>query len=149
ELAAALEDIRLTPATAGGKFDYRGMAEAYARAFEGAGLDVRGDEHAVAAHIHHSDVRPQLVMALDHWALVADNLQDGTLRGRRLRLAGRADRDPEWGNRFREPGVWGDHGRLRRLAAEVQGRLAGKTPGTGPPTPLLALLAMKLEEEGK
>ena len=61
------------------------MAEAYARAFEHAGLDVRGDEEAVAARIRDSDLRPQLVMALDHWAYVADALErpaiDGTAAG--------------------------------------------------------------------
>jgi hypothetical protein len=36
-LAAALDRIRLTPATEDSNFDYRGMAEAYARAFERAG----------------------------------------------------------------------------------------------------------------
>jgi hypothetical protein len=75
-LAAALERIRLTPAIADNRFDYRGMAEAYARAFERAGLDARGDEGALAARIRASDLRPQLVMALDHWAYLADALGD-------------------------------------------------------------------------
>ncbi|HKB41408.1 MAG TPA: tetratricopeptide repeat protein, partial [Gemmataceae bacterium] len=117
-LAAALERIRLTPSIEGSRFDYRGMAEAYARAFERAGLDVRGDEEAVAARIWASDLRPQLVMALDHWALVADNLQDGKLRGR-----------------------------LLRLAEEAQQRLAGAGPESEPPTALVTLLAKKLGQQ--
>jgi tetratricopeptide (TPR) repeat protein len=148
-LAAALEQVRLTPATADGRFDYRGMAAAYARTFEQAGLDVMGDEESVAARLHASDVRPQLVMALDHWALVADALGDGRLMARLLGLARRADPDPEWGDRFREPAVWADRGRLRRLAAEAQARLAGQELGAGPPTPLLTLLAKKLGQRDR
>src|SRR5262249_38711943 len=75
KLAAALEQIRLTPAMEGGGFDYRAMAGAYARAFADAGLDVRGDEETVAARIHDSEIRAQLIIALDHWALVADALE--------------------------------------------------------------------------
>ena len=124
-LAAALERIRLTPAIEGNRFDYRGMAEAYAQAFEHAGLDVRGDEEAVAARIRASDLRPQLVMALDHWAYVADALEDRQSMARLLRLARRADPDPRWGDRFREPALWGDREALRRLAARG-GAAAGR-----------------------
>ena len=59
-LAAALERIRLTPSIEDNRFDYRGMADAYAQAFEDAGLDVRGEKEAVAARIGGSDLRPQL-----------------------------------------------------------------------------------------
>ncbi len=91
-LAAALEQIRLTPAIEANRFDYRGMADAYARTFEDAGLDVRGDERAVAARIGASELRTQLVMALDHWAYVADALQDRPALARLLRLARRTTR---------------------------------------------------------
>jgi hypothetical protein len=107
-LAAALERIRLAPAIEDNHFDYRGMAEAYARAFERAGLDIRGDEEAVAARIGASDLRPELVMALDHWAYVADALGDRDSMARLLSLARRTDPDPKWGDRFRAPGLWGD-----------------------------------------
>ncbi len=91
-LAAALERIRLTPAIEASRFDYRGMADAYARAFEDAGLDVRREEGAVAAKIGASELRTQLVMALDHWAFVADALEDRPLMARLLRLARRTTR---------------------------------------------------------
>jgi len=146
-LAAALERIRLTPAIEASRFDYRGMAEAYARAFERAGLDVRGDEEAVAARIWASDLRPQLVMALDHWAYVADALKDRPWMARLLRLARRAEPDPKWGDRFREPAVWEDRGRLLRLAEEAQQRLAGAGPESEPPTALVTLLAKKLGQQ--
>ncbi len=143
-LAARLEQIRLTPAIEGSRFDYPGMAEAYTQAFEHAGLDVLGDEKAVAAHIRESDLRPQLVMALDQWAFVADELQDRQTMARLLRLVRRADPDPVWGDRFREPALWGDPEALRRLAAVAEQRLAGEAPESGPPTPLVTLLAKKL-----
>jgi tetratricopeptide (TPR) repeat protein len=146
-LAAVLERIRLTPAIEASRFDYRGMADAYARAFQDAGLDVRGDEGAVAARIGASELRSQLVMALDHWAYVADALEDGQSMARLLRLARRADPDPRWGDRFRDPALWRDLSRLRRLAEEAEQRLAGVTPESGPPTALVTLLAKKLGQQ--
>jgi serine/threonine-protein kinase len=146
-LAAALERIRLTPAIDGNRFDYRGMAEAYAQAFANAGLDVRGDEETVAVQIRDSALRAQLVMALDHWAYVADALQDRQAMARLLDLARRADPDPGWGDRFRKPALWGNQEALRRLAAEAQELLAKDAPENGPPTPLVTLLAKKLGQE--
>ena len=149
DLAAGLERIRLTPAIDGTRFDYRAMAEAYAQAFERAGLDVRSDEETLAARIRGSDLRPQLVMALDHWAYVADALEDRTSMARLLDLARRADPDPQWGDRFREPALWGDRDRLRRLAAEAQQRFVGEAFENGPSTPLVTLLAKKLGQQDK
>ncbi len=146
-LAAALERIRLTPAIEGNNFDFPGMAEAYARAFEHAGLHVRGNEEAVAARIRDSELRPQLVTALDHWAYVADAVGDRRSMTRLLELARRVDPDPRWGDRFRDPDLWRDRGRLKRLAAEAQQQLAGQAPETGPPTPLVTLLARKLGQK--
>jgi tetratricopeptide (TPR) repeat protein len=128
------------------------MAGAYARAFEHAGLDIMGDEETVAGRIRDSDVRAQLVVALDHWAFVAEALRDGRLRTRLLALARQADPDPEWGDRFRDSAVWEDLGQLHRLAADAQKWLSQEARGTGPPTQLLVLLAMKLgkaEEEAE
>jgi eukaryotic-like serine/threonine-protein kinase len=146
-LAAALERIRLTPAIEANRLDFRGMADAYARAFENAGLDVRGEEEAVAARIGASDLRSQLVMALDHWAFLADALGDTRSRARLLGLAGRVDPDPRWGDRFRAPALWESRDRQRRLAAEAQQRLDEGAPEGGPPTPLVALLAKKLGQQ--
>jgi tetratricopeptide (TPR) repeat protein len=148
-LAAGLERIRLTPAIDGTRFDYRAMAEAYAQAFEHAGLDVRRDEEIVSARIRESDLRPQLVMALDHWAYVTDALEDRRSMARLLDLARRADPDHQWGDRFREPALWEDTGRLRRLAAEAQQRLVDGALEDAPPTPLITLLAKKLGQQDK
>jgi serine/threonine-protein kinase len=143
-LAAALERLRLTPAIAAGGFDYHGMATAYARAFEKAGLDVWGDEETVAARIRGSDLRPPPVLALDHWAFVADALDEQPLLVRLLGLARRVDPDPEWGDRVRTPALWSDPMAIRRLAAEAEQRLARSAPEQGPPTALIILLARKL-----
>jgi serine/threonine protein kinase/Tfp pilus assembly protein PilF len=149
ELAAKLEQIRLTPAIEGGRINYQAMAGAYSGAFEHAGLDIGGDEEHAAAQIHDSDLRPQLVMALDHWALVADELGDSELRARLLRLARLADPDAEWGDRVRDPDVWMDRERLRRLAEKAQDQFSQGASGAEPPTPLVVLLAMKLgKQEG-
>jgi tetratricopeptide (TPR) repeat protein len=101
----------------------------------------------VAARIGASELRPQLVTALDHWAYVADALGDRPSMARLLELARRVDPDPRWGDRFREPDLWGDRGRLQRLAAEAKQQLAGQAPETGPPTPLVTLLAKKLGQK--
>jgi serine/threonine protein kinase/Tfp pilus assembly protein PilF len=149
-LAAVLEQIRLTPASERGRLDYQGMAGAYARAFTSAGLDVRGDENSLAARIQDSDVRANLITALDHWAFVADALRDGAMRARLLDLARRANPDAAWGDRVRAQEVWADPEQLRRLAAEARERLADAAPGKGPPTPLVILLARKLaQQEGE
>jgi tetratricopeptide (TPR) repeat protein len=149
ELATTLEQIRFTPAIDGNdNFDHRSMVGAYTRAFADAGLDVGGDEETVAARIRDSDLRPQLVMALDRWALVAELLGERQLMARLLRLARRADPDPEWGNRIREPALWGDRDRLLRLAAEAEQRLTGEAPETGPPPSLVMVLAKKLAVQG-
>jgi tetratricopeptide (TPR) repeat protein len=146
-LAAELERIRLTPAIEDNRLDFRGMADAYARAFENAGLDVLGEEEAVAARIGASDLRPQLVMALDHWAYLADALRDTRSRERLLSLAQRVDPDPRWGDRFRAPALRENRDRQSRLAAEAQQRLDEGAPDSGPPTPLVALLAKKLGQK--
>jgi tetratricopeptide (TPR) repeat protein len=146
-LAAALETVRLTPAIEGNRFDFRGMAEGYAQAFADAGLDLRGGQETVAARVHDSDLRPQLVMALDHWAYVADALEDRQLMARLLDLAQRVDPDPQWGNRFRTPALWEDLPRLRALAAEAQQQLAREATANEPPTPLVTLLAKKLGDK--
>jgi tetratricopeptide (TPR) repeat protein len=78
---------------------------------------------------------------------VADALQDRESMARLLRLARLADPDPEWGDRLREPALWGDPEALRRLAAEAQQRLAREAPENGPPIPLVTLLAKKLGQE--
>ena len=146
-LAATLEKIRLTPAIEGNRLDYRDMADAYTRAFVRAGLDVRGHEEAVAARIRESDLRPQLVMAIDHWAYVADALQDRPTMARLLRLARRAEPDQRWGDRFRSPALWESRDSQRHLAAEVKQQLDEGAPESGPPTPLVALLAKKLGQK--
>jgi serine/threonine-protein kinase len=147
ELAAELVRIRLTPAMIEGKLDYPGMAAEYEHTFTQARLAVTGDAQTVADRIGESDLRGELVMALDHWAYVADALKDGVLRARLLELARRADPDPEWGDRFRDPEVWDDPAALRRLAVEAQKRLSGEGADKGLPLPLLALLAKKLGQQ--
>jgi tetratricopeptide (TPR) repeat protein len=147
ELAAELFDIRVTPAIGEGKLDYQGMAAAYAHAFARAGLVVTDDAQAVADRIHASELRAELVMALDHWAYLEDALKHGPLRARLLDLARRADPDPEWGDRFRDPHVWDDPAALRQVAMEAQKRLTGAGAEKGPPLPLLALLAKKLGQK--
>ena len=82
----------------------------------------------MAARIGASDLRPQLVMALDHWAYLADALGDTRSRARLLGLAQRVDPDPRWGDRFRAPALWGNRDRLKRLAAEAQQRLNEGAP---------------------
>jgi serine/threonine-protein kinase len=148
-LAATLEQIRVTPAIEGNRFDYRGMAAAYTQAFERAGLDVRGNAEAVAARIRASDLRPQLVTALDHWAYVADALSDMQEMTRLLGLAQRVDPDPRWGDRFRAPALWENRDLQRRLAAEVQQWLDESATESGPSTPLVMLLAKKLGPKEK
>jgi serine/threonine-protein kinase len=145
ELAAALEQIRLAPLIVGQRaVNYPAMAEAYAQTFTRAGLDIQEGEETLVARVRDSDVRPQLVMALDHWAYLADTRKDRPLMTRLLDLARHADPDPDWGDRFRDPALWGDQEALRGLAAEAEQRLTAEAPEKELPTPLVVLLAKKL-----
>ena len=101
------------------------MAAAYLRTFEHAGLDVMGAEDTVATRIHDSDVQPDLVIALDHWAFGADVLGDDRLRARLLHVAQSADPESEWGNRLREPALWRNPG-AAALPRDRGARAAGQ-----------------------
>jgi serine/threonine protein kinase/tetratricopeptide (TPR) repeat protein len=140
-LADTLESNRIG---SGGRFwlgyDYRSLAQDYAEAFERSGLLASGDEAAVAARIRGSEIREQLVAALDDWALVT---RDSMLRERLLHLTRRIDPDPTWRDRVRDPAVRRSRQSLERLAAEVLG-----SPGSEQPTHLLQMLAVFLREVG-
>ena len=145
ELAATLEQIRLTPAIRDYRtFDYQAMSKAYAQAFHNAELDIGENQGTVADRIRASELRPELIMALDHWAFVADEGKDQPLMARLLNLARRADPDPAWGDRIRESALGKDKDRLRHLAKEAWQRLAGKEAGDLPSMNLVLLLARQL-----
>jgi serine/threonine protein kinase/Flp pilus assembly protein TadD len=122
---------------------YPAVAADYAAAFRGAGLaaaDEETDAESVAARIHGSAIREQLVAALDDWSLVT---VDARLRARLLLIAQRADPDPGWRDRVRDPAVRGDRRALERLAAEVR-----EVSGAEQPPQLLMTLAGLLKEVG-
>jgi tetratricopeptide (TPR) repeat protein len=123
-----------------GKSQYPAVAAKYAAAFRGAGLaaDEAADAEAVAARIRGSAIRDRLVAALDDWALVS---ADALLRARLLGIARRADPDPGWRDRVRDPAARGDRGALERLAAEVR-----EATGAEQPPQLVISLAALLEE---
>ncbi len=138
-LSKRLADIRLQRAShvAGDAFDCGALARDYAQAFADAGLVLDGDEAALVVRIRGSAIHEQLVAALDDWALAAFVLRDDGLRVRLLRLARRADPDPEWRDRFHDPDVWRDRAALERLARAA--RVAELPPR------LLVVLASLLE----
>jgi tetratricopeptide (TPR) repeat protein len=122
------------------EFDFGAVASAYDTAFRDAGLAVNGGDEAVAVRIRRSAIKDQLVAALDDWAFVAFILKDHALQSRLLGLARRADPDPAWRDRFRNPAVWRDRPALERLAREAP--IADLSP------PLLVVLGNMLEFEG-
>jgi serine/threonine protein kinase len=138
-LSKRLADIRLRRANhfAGDESDCAALARDYAQALADAGLVVGSDETALTDRIRTSAIHEQLVAALDDWALAAFVLRDEGLRERLLRLARRADPNPAWRDRFRDPAVWRDRGALERLAHEA--------PVAELPPRLLVLLGSLLE----
>jgi Flp pilus assembly protein TadD len=89
---------------------------AYRKAFRERGLDpTAGDPAAVAARIKDSPVRPELVAALDDWAVFELDVptRDAVLAVLRL-----ADPGP-WLNRFRAPATQTDAEKLAAVAAEA------------------------------
>jgi serine/threonine protein kinase/Flp pilus assembly protein TadD len=116
DLAARLEECRMARASHHwSKADYRRAANDYASAFTANGLT---PVHAPALvdRIRWSAIRESVVVALDDWALVTDDMR---LRAQALELARRLDPAPPWGDRLRDPSVRGDRPRLERLAAEA------------------------------
>jgi serine/threonine protein kinase/tetratricopeptide (TPR) repeat protein len=117
DLVARLEGIWLErPRLLGGGLPDRAVGDKYAAVFTDAGLDLAGDEKAVAARIHASAVRAPMVVALEDWA---GTTADKEWQARLLRVARRADPGSTWRDRLRDPAVWKDRGALERLAAEA------------------------------
>ncbi len=128
-----LDDIRMKRSTwiaeEGGKghFDTAGAPPAYRVAFKARGFDVLVDA-AVAERIAASNVKSELVVALDDWATLE---VDETIRHRVLAVAAKADVGP-WLDRFRDPGVRADKSRLEVLARDIDA-------ATLPPATVVAL----------
>jgi serine/threonine protein kinase/tetratricopeptide (TPR) repeat protein len=142
DLAATLESHRIG---SGSLFwlglAYRPSAHDYAQAFQRSGLLGSDDDEApVAARIQNSEIRDELVAALDDWALLTS---DAELRTRLLHLIRRVDPDPDWRDRVRDPAIRNDRQALERLAAEVV-----DSPGLEQPPHLLQVLAVLLRETG-
>lgn len=97
---------------------YRKWGEGYSTVFRDAGYDFAGDPSA-ADRIAASPIKSALLMAMDDWATFAtDDAQVRVV----LEAARRADPDPEFRDRLRDPTVRDDREQLRRLAAEAVGR---------------------------
>ena len=101
---------------------YWAAAKEYAEAFAHAKFDI-DDPDAAAAKIRASRVRPEIIAALDLWAVGAVNGSDHPLEQRLLRIARLADPDPAWGDRFHDPLVWASKQKLLELAHDAE-----KTP---------------------
>jgi tetratricopeptide (TPR) repeat protein len=102
KMAQRLQEARLKgTGVKDGHFDFEAIDAAYAAAFREYGLDVDGlDAAAAAEQIHSRAIYPQLLVALDRWALIRKNLKRPDW-GRRLAVARLADPNP-WRNRLRD-----------------------------------------------
>jgi serine/threonine protein kinase/Tfp pilus assembly protein PilF len=119
ELAQRLDAARLQAATIveGGKLDLAGAERLYAAVFAEAELGQEGDDSAaLAARVHHSAVRAELVGALDDWASIC---KEPARRAWLLTVVRGADPDPAR-DRLRQPELWRDGAALTRLAREVR-----------------------------
>jgi serine/threonine-protein kinase len=112
-------------------------APLYLAEFARAGMDLkRGEPEQVAGVVRASRLRWYWVAALDE---AAGTLTEPALRNRILEIVRRADPDP-WRDRFRDPTVWADKGRLEALGAEPE--------AVSQPPVLVGLLAVRLGELG-
>jgi serine/threonine-protein kinase len=120
-LVARLDDLRQMQAVmVNREFDTATARREYPVAFAEAGLGrVEEDEEAVAARIRDSAVKAQLVAALDNWAGITHKKEDLLFRWL-LGVARRADPDPAWRDRFRDPAMRRDRAWLERLAREAK-----------------------------
>jgi serine/threonine protein kinase/tetratricopeptide (TPR) repeat protein len=120
QLAERLEQIRTDKAVlVDGTFNFALAGREYPRAFAEAHLPVtNGDPKAVAALIHRSAIKEQLVAALDDWAYSAWDLRQPALAARLLEVARRADPDP-WRDRVRDPATFARPESVKALADEL------------------------------
>lgn len=101
-----LDTIRMKRSTwiaeQGGKghFDTAAAPAAYRETFKSHGFDIVSDVTA-AERIVVSSVKPELVAALDDWAVLE---ADDAIRHRVLAVAGKVDPGP-WVSRFRDPAI--------------------------------------------
>jgi serine/threonine-protein kinase len=147
EFAARLDAIHLNRvAVVNGRFDMRPNEERadreYEAAFRVAGLGGVGDDpEAVAARVGASNIRDELVAALDDWAVCARQATDPDRMRWVLEVARRADPNPsEIRQRLRDPALWKDRAALTEMAATA---LADK-----PSIQLLASLGERLRNAG-
>jgi tetratricopeptide (TPR) repeat protein len=114
ELETTRESYPLLPR---GVVDYQQRASEYRTTFDHVGLRIDDDAEAVANFIRGSEIRDQLVAAIEDRAFVALMINDGPLVERLLKIAKLADPGSPWRDRFRDPAVWGKVERLQDLAA--------------------------------
>jgi serine/threonine-protein kinase len=116
ELVEKLDRDRLRAATpVAGRFDPSGAEPCYEETFARAGLGGPGeDTEKVAGRVRGSNVRVEIVAALDDWASIT---QDPTRVKWLLAVARAADRDP-WRDRLRQPKLRQDGPALTKLVQE-------------------------------
>ncbi len=99
-----------------GHYDDQSAPASYRDAFRTHGFDVVECESAtMVARITASEVKPDLIAALDDWAVLEP---DATIRTKVLELARLADPGP-WSDRFRTAANWEDNAALDQLAADA------------------------------
>ncbi len=138
DMAARLEAIRLDRAAVKDEeFDVKGTALRYGEAFRDYGVAVdKLDPEEAAARIKVSEIREQLVAALDVWLI-------STPRGKQKRLLDvvvRVDGDP-WRQQVRAAFVDGDIKALRALAQ--------KANASGQPASAATLMGKALRDLGE
>ncbi len=118
------------------------VANGFAACFARIGVVAGEDVHRNAKRIHDSDIREQLLAALDDWALAALVLTDKEMCNRLLAVAREADPDPPWRDRFRDADAWHNQRQLLQLADALSESAAR------PASHQIALLGMLLGWNG-
>jgi tetratricopeptide (TPR) repeat protein/tRNA A-37 threonylcarbamoyl transferase component Bud32 len=109
-----LDAIRLARIAGSSRFDLAKSDREYAAAFQAAGLGnpVEEDDSPVE-RLREKSLRTAAASALDDWAMCNS---DERRRERLLAAARRADPDPSWGDRVRNPKLWTDVDAILELA---------------------------------
>ena len=130
-------------------FDLASAPPAYRAAFAVRGLDLPGGDLVdLAGRVTASPLRPELVAALDDWALYE---LDYSLKARLLDVARRADPGP-WQDRLRDARLWAPRVGQRHwwtvsVPALILVRLAADADATSPPA-AVATLAELMDRHG-
>lgn len=89
------------------------------KVFSQAGLGLDGSAEKIASRIQNSELRDQIIAAIDEWALAAAINGGDEMQRQLLQIAKLADAGDTWRDRLRDPENWHNRKALLKLAEDA------------------------------